>query len=644
MSLPPSCPTRELFELCVEYTSRALAVDPDSNLPSHGTEPGPIQLPASDLPGDNFAAARGVGDTLAMKIRYHDESLHQSMKPAGPLSRSVFDALEQLRIDVCASRAMTGVAANLCALFEHILRLRGLSLLENDAATPLSNALVLTLRRHLLTQPLPENANSLVSRWHERIVELTGCTLQKTLEAMRSAVHDQAKFSRLARELISSLELVDDPEKGSQAKPAETATSGQEGQEGFDPGIGADNRSETRGEERVGEEADSSAHTEADEEDDSGPSRGDTSTEYADSCTVIAFPKNSELGSVVSESALTEGTPNEPGDQQQSDRDCRSYQVYTTRFDEVVPASNLVSRDQLGKLRSRLDREISDNHKQALKLASRLQNSFRTLQKRTWTYDLDDGLLDNTRLSRLVTDPTSPLAFKQDSDSHSHDTVVSFLVDNSGSMRGRPITLAAMFVDILARTLERCGVATEILGFTTCRWRGGYSGKQWREKGCPANPGRLSEARHLVYKNADEPWRKARRSLGVMLWPELLKENIDGEALLWAHGRLLGRQQHRRILVVISDGVPADDATRRANGDKYLVTHLRDVVHWIETRSPIELIAIGTGHDVSSIYRRSVTINDIGQLGDAIAQELIELLANVPGPAHYPFVSTTIAG
>ena len=287
-------------------------------------------------------------------------------------------------------------------------------------------------------------------------------------------------------------------------------------------------------------------------------------------------------------------------------------------------------------LRGQLDREISEHRRMAVKLAKRLQNSLKTLQKRAWTFDLDDGLLNTSRLPRLIIDPASPLAYKQEHEDETRDTVVSFLIDNSGSMRGQPISLAAMFTDILAQALERCHVNTEILGFTTRQWRGGQTAQSWRKDNKPVDPGRLSDLQHVIYKSADDTWRKARLSLGVMLWPELLKENIDGEALLWAHQRLAVRQEKRRILMVISDGVPADDATLTANSANYLETHLRQVVKSIEMRSDVELLAIGIGHDVSKIYRRSVTIADSEQLGDAMAHELIELLGDVPSAARQP--------
>jgi cobaltochelatase CobS len=424
----------------------------------------------------------------------------------------------------------------------------------------------------------------------------------------------------------------EDPGQGPDPKPVEEPPDYEEGEPGADQGDGADEEGGDEGPESL----DSGSGKFGDEEDDEEESleHGDVDSEGG---KIIPFPQagNDDISEHASD--LTEGIPQEPDFADFDLKSASAYHVYTTRFDEVVHARDLVSQDQKKHLRVQLDREISGHRRTAVKLANRLQNSLKTLQKRAWTFDLDDGVLNTTRLSRLIIDPANPLAYKQEHEDKTRDTVVSFLIDNSGSMRGQPIALAAMFTDILAQALERCHVSTEILGFTTRQWRGGQTAQSWRKKNKPNSPGRLSDLRHVIYKTADESWRKARQSLGVMLWPDLLKENIDGEALLWAHQRLTGRQEQRRILVVISDGVPADDATLTANSSGYLEAHLREVVDWIETRSSVELLAIGIGHDVNAIYQRSVTIADSEQLGDAMAHELIELLGNVPATARQPF-------
>lgn len=422
----------------------------------------------------------------------------------------------------------------------------------------------------------------------------------------------------------------EDPGKGPEPKPVEEPPEHDEGEPGGDPGAGAGDEGGDEGPESL----DSGQSGDEDADDQDSLEHGDADSEGG---KIIPFPQASGDEYSAHASDFLEGIPNGP-DIANYDLKCASaYHIYTTRYDEVVHARDVVSQDQRDHLREQLDREISEHRRVAIRLANRLQNSLKTLQKRAWTFDLDDGVLNTTRLPRLIIDPVSPLAYKQEHADMTRDTVVSFLIDNSGSMRGQPIALAAMFTDILAQALERCHVSTEILGFTTRQWRGGQSAQRWRKNNKPENPGRLSDLRHVIYKTADESWRKARQSLGVMLWPDLLKENIDGEALLWAHRRLAGRQEQRRILVVISDGVPADDATLTANSSGYLEAHLRQAVDMIETSSSVELLAIGIGHDVNAIYQRSVTIADSEQLGDAMAHELIELLGNVPTTARRPF-------
>ncbi len=651
MTLPATCPSAELFEQALAGSSRALAGDPDLQL-RFCTEQIPgdsetIQWPAAvaDMAEAHIAALRGMCDAVAMKARYHDAGLHRSLAPAGPLSRAIADALEDLRVEMLAGRAMRGVADNLYALFVYKFQLRGVNVLETDAATSLANAVVLMVREHLLSQALPTPAKDFVCRWKDEILRLTG----HDVDALCAATEDQAAFARLSLRLIGNLELADDPQQGPQTKPAEASPDGEERASSTPDQDGGDSdHADDEGNECSDSGSASSAAAEDDNQEMAG--HGDSDPEAGASGKLIPFPQKRDDESSMHSPEALEGAPEEPDTAQYGSTQAFSYRVYTNRFDEVVHARDLIGKELQAHLRSKLDEEISQHRRAAMKLANRLQNSLRTLQKKAWTFDLDDGLLNTNHLSRLVIDPACPLVYKQERDSHSRDTIVTFLIDNSGSMRGRPIALAAMFTNILAQALERCQVSTEILGFTTRQWRGGQSGQYWRASGKPGNPGRGSDLRYVIYKTADEPWRRARRSLGAMLWADLLKENIDGEALLWAHGRLAGRWEQRRILVVISDGVPADDATLTANGRDYLEAHLRQVVDWIEAKSSVELLAIGIGHDVSTIYTRSVTIADSEQLGDAMAHELIELLAKVPTAARYPFAKklstgpTTLAG
>ncbi len=628
MNLPPACPTPESFERALASSSRALAGDPHLQIPDtddgEGESGGGIEL----------AAKRGLCDALAVKVRYHDADMHRSMSPAGPLSRAIFDALEDLRIEVVACRAFAGVAVNLAASFEYKLHKNGLDLLATDTATPLANAALLMVRSHLSGRPLPDTASRFLSHWQDEIDTRTGNDIRYELEQMSGATPEQAVFARWSRYFIESLELVDEPEHGPQAEAVEDASENDQGEAGFDQAGGEGSQGDSEGLEGP----DSNPAGAGDDDQDESAFRGDTDPGAGAAGNVVPIAQNKDREpDALSAPDPMQGTPDTPDTAEQNSTTVMEYHAYTTRFDQIVHARDLAGKDYARQLRAELDREISAHRQVAVKLANRLQNSLTTLQKRAWTFDLDDGLLDTTRLSRLVVDPCSPLVYKQERSSQTRDTIVSFLIDNSGSMRGRPITLAAMFADILAQALERCHVATEILGFTTREWRGGQTHQNWRRDGKPDDPGRLSDLRHVIYKAADEPWRRARQSLGVMLWPDLLRENIDGEALLWAHDRLNGRPEQRRILIVISDGVPADDATLTVNGSAYLDAHLQRVIDWIETRSPVELLAIGIGHDVDTIYSRSVTIKDSEQLGNAMAHELIELLGNVPTVARYPF-------
>jgi cobaltochelatase CobT len=313
------------------------------------------------------------------------------------------------------------------------------------------------------------------------------------------------------------------------------------------------------------------------------------------------------------------------------------YKAFNPRFDEIVAAEDLCEPEELERLRSYLDKQLNNLSSVVARLANRLQRRLMAQQNRAWEFDLEEGMLDPARLVRVVIDPQQPLSFKREKDTDFRDTVVTLLMDNSGSMRGRPITVAATCADILARTLERCGVKVEILGFTTRAWKGGQSRENWLQAGKPANPGRLNDLRHIIYKSADAPWRRARKNLGLMMREGLLKENIDGEALDWAHKRLLGRSEQRRILMMISDGAPVDDSTLSVNPGNYLERHLRAVIEEIETRSPVELIAIGIGHDVTRYYRRAVTIVDAEELGGAMTEKLAELFSDkavAPAPSR----------
>ncbi len=543
------------------------------------------------------AEARGAADSLALRLRHHDPAVHARLAPSDPDSRAVFDALETARFEALGSRHWGGVSANLDRLAE--ARVRGDAILRARTAeeVPLATAVGLLARQRLTGKAPPDAANAgleLVSKWIE---DKAG----PELDSLALTIDDQAAFARLARDLLSDLDLPvgdEDVERSNEGGDDDEldqagADDGDEGEAGTPQSGDMDVRGEQSEDERGDEGA--FAESEAGEQQDVG---GD---ELGESVFAAPGRPNWELSPPT------------------------SYKAYTTQFDEIVDARGLCDEDELNRLRAYLDQQIGGLQSVVTRLANRLQRRLLAQQARSWDFDQEEGILDAARLARIVVNPAQSLSYKVERETEFKDTVVSILIDNSGSMRGRPIAIAAICADILARTLERCGVRTEILGFTTRGWKGGQSRERWLADGRPGNPGRLNDLRHIVYKKADEPYRHARRNLGLMMREGLLKENIDGEALLWAHNRLIGRPEERRILMVISDGAPVDDSTASANGGNYLELHLRQVIEWIEGRSPVELIAIGIGHDVTRYYDRAVTLMDADQLAGAMMDQLAAL-------------------
>ncbi|MFO1128519.1 MAG: cobaltochelatase subunit CobT [Rhodospirillales bacterium] len=558
--------------------------------------PNPTPRPAVQ----DVARLRGTADSAALLLRYHDANLHRRRTPTSQVGRSVFDALEQTRVEALGSRRMTGVSANLGALLEHTCRVKGYARIEGRDESFAADAIALLLRERLTGVRTPAQAAPLVDPWRPHLQEHAGPYLKRLSESMG----DQTAFAEAALRMILSLGLIDeddpalesDSEEGTEGEPDETEDQRSEETKG------SDREGDTGASVVGGSDREDDAQTAQAEEavgDDQPPGEGGTS------------PAGPTLKGAVPQPSSTAQVP--------------PYRAYTQAYDEVVEASSLCDAEELTRLREQLDQQLANLEGVVARLANRLQRRLMAKQTRAWHFDLEDGLLDSARLARVVVDPVHPLSFKQEKETEFRDTVVTLLIDNSGSMRGRPISVAAMSADILARTLERCGVKVEILGFTTRAWKGGLSRERWVSEGRPKGPGRLNDLRHIIYKSAEQPWRRARRCLGLMLREGLLKENIDGEALLWAHARLLARSEQRRILMVISDGAPVDDATLSANPGNFLERHLRDVIQWIETRSPVELTAIGIGHDVTRYYRRAVTLVDADELGGTMMQSLADL-------------------
>ena len=575
-----------------------------------------LPLPSRDLPAGEVAVVRGEADSLALRLRHHDDETHARRQPAGAMSRAIFDSIEQARCEGIGARRMSGVAANLAAALEERCRAQGYARVAERESAPLVDVIALLAREAIVGAKPPVDARRMVDLWRPWIETKAGADLA----ALAKVIDDQEAFATSARRLITDLELGE--EDAAASEPDEEPAEGEDGQNGAEAGErgeGADASAEStmsgEAREAEAEEAGEGSGEEGEGEETAG--LGDAGPERPGRRWRPHGPFSNE--------------PNEP-----------AYRPYTTAFDETVEADQLCDPDELSRLRLHLDQQLQHLQSVIGRLANRLQRRLLARQSRAWEFDLEEGLLDAARLARVVVNPEYPLSYKREKDTDFRDTVVTLLIDNSGSMRGRPIAVAAMSADILARTLERCGVKVEILGFTTRAWKGGQSRERWLAAGKSPGPGRLNDLRHIVYKSADAPWRRARKSLGLMLREGLLKENIDGEALLWAHNRLLACTEQRRIMMVISDGAPVDDSTLSVNPGNYLERHLRDVIEYIETRSSVELLAIGIGHDVTRYYRRAVTIVDAEQLGGTMMEKLAEMFdeddepygQQHPGPAR----------
>ncbi len=595
----------DLFRRALAGASRAIARDSEvevvfasDNAPPAG-KTARVPSPGPALERTLVAEARGAADSVALRLRYHDARLHARVAPIDVEARGVFDALETARVEALGARAMGGVKDNLSQLTEARVRGDAIVRARNAEEVPLSTAVGLIARERLTGEAPPRAAAAglrLVSEWIEK-------KAAAELNALALTLDDQAAFARLSRRLLEDLDLAagedlldDNPEQAGDDAEGDDGGSEDKGEQS-DEGTPGGGDVEMRGEQVEDENAEGDSSEEMEAGEDEAPAGDD----YSESVFAAPSRRNWELSPET------------------------DYKAFTVRFDEMVEAGELCDEEELGRLRAFLDQQMAGLQNVVTRLANRLQRRLMAQQARSWDFDQEEGLLDAARLARVIVSPGHSLSYKVERDTEFRDTVVSLLIDNSGSMRGRPIAIAAICADILARTLERCGVSTEILGFTTRGWKGGQSREAWLSEGRPPHPGRLNDLRHIVYKRADEPYRRSRRNLGLMMREGLLKENIDGEALLWAHNRLIGRPEERRILMVISDGAPVDDSTASANGGSYLERHLRQVIDWIEKRSSVELIAIGIGHDVTRYYSRAVTIMDADQLAGAMVEQLAQL-------------------
>ena len=596
----------EPFKRAVTGCLRALARKPELEVAFAAERPGlmggKVRLPEPPrrLGKAEAAIVRGHADSIGLRLACHDQALHRRLQPAGQQARAVFEAVEQARVEAIGARRMNGVAQNLTAMLDERFHRGKFDQITERADAPIEDALALMVRERLTGLAPPPAAKRLVDLWRPLIEERAG----QDLDRLENLVEDQRQFSDVVHDLLDALEMGEDRSHDSEDEE-------DEGEE--------DRRKQESGEDGDAADSDEMQRMSMEDTQVSPEDMPDAAAEAVDAPTAD-MADDTDMGD-----AETPGEPQRPRHFGANEPRGPDYRAFTTKFDETVAAEDLCEAEELDRLRGYLDKQLSNLQGVVARLANRLQRRLMAQQNRSWEFDLEEGQVDPARLSRIIIDPLHPLSFKAEKDTEFRDTVVTLLLDNSGSMRGRPITVAATCADILARTLERCGVKVEILGFTTRAWKGGQSREHWLTAGKPANPGRLNDLRHIIYKSADAPWRRARKNLGLMMREGLLKENIDGEALDWAHKRLLGRTEQRKILMMISDGAPVDDSTLSVNPGNYLERHLRWVIEEIETRSPVELIAIGIGHDVTRYYRRAVTIVDAEELGGAMTEKLAEL-------------------
>ena len=599
----------EDFRVALAATLRALGHEPGFELAYTADKPtcygdqARVPQPGRAMPADQVAEVRGWADAFALRKRHHDAKQHAVDLPEAGVGRDIYNAVEQARIEAIGSGDMAGVALNLDRMTEMRIKTDPIVRARTAEEVPMAVALGLVVRERLTGAKVPRLAEAAVAMVRAEIEAKAGANLDTLL----ANIDDQAAFGLVLRRVINDLGLGIDPD----ADPdRDDDSDGDEADDGDAPGEDGDEQ------DNAGASAEESVETRAEQSDEASE---DSETREVDMDTDAV--SESEMGDEGRE-GMTPWRPNTPLSDLPPGFD---YTAYSTKYDEIVGAEDLCDPEELTRLRGYLDQQLTHLQGAVTKLANRLQRRLMAQQNRAWDFDQEEGMLDAARLGRIITNPMHALSYKAERETKFRDTVVTLLIDNSGSMRGRPISIAAICADIMARTLERCAVKTEILGFTTRAWKGEQSREAWLAAGRPAKPGRLNDLRHIVYKAADAPWRRARKNLGLMMREGLLKENIDGEALLWAHGRLLARPEDRRILMVISDGAPVDDSTLSVNTGNYLERHLRQVIGWIETRSPVELSAIGIGHDVTRYYDRAVTIMDAEQLGGTIIEQLASL-------------------
>jgi len=601
------------FKKALAEATKVMAHDADLTV-SYSVDPSGLSGDTMRLPQisrrmtrQEVLVARGTADALALYHRYHDAPTHARYAPQGAMARELYEAMETARCEALGARDMPGTAGNIDAKIGVDADRLGYAEISDRSQAPLSTAAGYLIRHLATGRELPTGAKNVMELWQGFIEEQAS----GTLENLHAKLADQQEFARFARQIISDLgygdQLGDDPDAPDDDQQDDAA---QDQEEEKDP--------------------DSQGQDENDEDQaDADPEQNQD--QQQDTAEAQVSQDDSAEDDMSDEMEMPEGDAplDPPAPQPVSDAD-PNYVIFTAEYDEEIRAEELAEPAELERLRAYLDQQLEPLKGAVSRLANKLQRRLQAQQNRSWLFDLEEGILDAGRLARVVANPTTPLSFKMEKDTEFRDTVVTLLIDNSGSMRGRPISIAAICADVLARTLERCNVKVEILGFTTRAWKGGQSREKWLQDGRAQQPGRLNDLRHIIYKSADAPWRRVRPNLGLMMKEGLLKENIDGEALEWAHRRMVARPEQRKILMVISDGAPVDDSTLSVNPANYLEKHLRDVIAMVEKRKAVELLAIGIGHDVTRYYERAVTITDVEQLAGAMTEQLAALFDSDP--------------
>ena len=599
------------FKKALAEATKSLANEPELNVSYTIDPPGisneTIRLPqvSRNLTKEEVLLARGTADAYALKIRFHDEQTHKRYMPQGQVAKDLYEAMETVRVEALGAKVMPGTASNIDAKIEAECIKLGYDSVSNPADAPISAAASFLLRKLATDRKLPKAAQNLV----DLRADLFGHDTNSTMKDLKENLTNQTEFSKLTRQVIEDLGFGD--------------------QLGEDPDQNENDQQEDAEQENQEENQDAEGNENQDDQEDWEQDPDDSGEQDTDPSQAQVSADDIDESDTEEESEMPDGdqTLDPPPTTQYSDAD-PNYKVYNTNFDEEILAEELAEPAELERLRTYLDQQLDPLKGAVSRLANKLQRRLQAQQNRSWLFDMEEGILDCGRLARVISNPTTPLSFKVESDIEFRDTIVTLLIDNSGSMRGRPISIAAICADVLARTLERCQVKVEILGFTTKAWKGGQSREAWLHDGREQTPGRLNDLRHIIYKGADAPWRRARPNLGLMMKEGLLKENIDGEALEWASKRIMSRSEARKILMVISDGAPVDDSTLSVNSASYLEKHLRDVINMIENKKLIELIAIGIGHDVTRYYEHAVTITDVEQLAGAMTEQLAGLFEN----------------